>query len=227
MSDRFWRRLVASSGILYVVLVLSHGDTGSPLGFGASSSAIVHWIDSTAAHGVNWFEFYTEGLGQLSLLVFVAFLATVLRSREGSHPWLSTVVLSAGLLALAVHFASFASVWTLEYRAHEGVDSHLAAAALFDSADILYLLTWPLIGLSIAAAAVAVLRYRALPTWLGLVGLAVAVVQFAAVPLSFGPGQVMNLASLLWVALASGTLVIRPDMSDDVVAVGELAPAAS
>ncbi len=227
MSDRLWRRLVAGSGIIYVVLVLSHGDTGSSLGFGASSAAIVKWIESTAGHGVNWFEFYTEGLGQLCLLVFIAFLATTLRSREGSLPWLATVVLSAGLLTLAVHFASFASVWTLEYRAHEGVDSHLAAAALFDSADILYLLTWPLIGLSIAAAAIAILRYRALPIWLGWAGLAVAIVQFAAVPLAFGPGQVMNLASLLWMALASGTLVVRPDARQAATPVAEMSPVAS
>jgi hypothetical protein len=89
----------------------------------------------------------------------------------------------------------------------------------------LYLLTWPLIGLSIAAAAVAILRYRALPLWLGLAGLAVAMVQFAAVPLAFGPGQEMNLASLLWFAIASGTLVIRPDMKDQRPAVHEMVPA--
>lgn len=227
MSDRLWRRLVAGTGILYVVLVLSHGDTGGPLGFGASSSAIVSWIGSSAAPSVNWFEFYTEGLGQLCLLVFIAFLASVLRSREASPQWLSTIVLAAGLPALAVHFASFASVWTLEYRAHEGVDSHLAAASLFDSANMLYLLTWPLIGLSIAAAAVAILRYRSLPAWLGLAGLAVAIVQFAAVPFAFGPGPAMNLASLLWVALASGTLVLRPDMKIEPEGVHGMARAAS
>jgi hypothetical protein len=61
-----------------------------------------------------------------------------------------------------------------------------------------------------AAAAVLVLRRRALPRWLGWFALVVAIGLVATVP--FGPGATMeppHLLSFVWIVAASVAMVVR------------------
>jgi len=153
---------------------------------------------------------YTGILGLLCLIVFAAVTAATIRRREGAQTWLSNVTLGAGLLTVAVKLASLPAVFALAYRAHEGFEPQLAAA-LTDMNDFSFVLTWPLFGLMIGAATTGILRYGALPAWLGWLGVAVAIALFAAVPLAFGQGAfIAFITSSVWVVLASATMIIRP-----------------
>jgi hypothetical protein len=153
---------------------------------------------------------YLEVLGLLCFVVFAAVLAAAIGRREGAQPWLSNVILGAGLITVTVKLASFPAAFALAYRAHEGFEPQLAAA-LTDMNDLAFILTWPLSALMIGAAAAGILRYRALPAWLGWSGAVAAVALLASVPLAFGQGAfVAFLVSTLWVALASATMVLRP-----------------
>jgi uncharacterized membrane protein len=144
------------------------------------------------------------------LVIFAAVLAATIRHREGAQPWLSNVTFGAGLLGVAVKLTSLPAVFALAYRAREGFEPQLAAA-LTDMNDFSFVLTWPLLALMIGAAAIGVLRYGALPAWLGWSGVAGAIALFAALPLAFGPGAAIAfVASSLWIVLASATMVIRP-----------------
>ncbi len=222
MSERLWWRLAAASGILYVVLLLAHGGGGSGVGMGDSRANIASWVSGTLGpRGLNWMGIYTGILGLLCLVVFVGVLATAIRRREGAQPWLSNVTLGAGLITVTVKLASFPAAFALAYRAHEGFEPQLAAA-LTDMNDFSFVLTWPLSALMIGAAATAILRYRALPAWLGWSGAAVAIALLAAVPLAFGPGPfIAFLTSSIWVILASATMVLRAAPAIQPVATGE------
>lgn len=211
MSERMVWRLAAASGILYVALGLAHSSGGGGVGFGDSRANIASWVAGTLGpRGVNWTGAYAGILGLLCLVVFAAVLAAALRRREGAQSWLSHVTLGAGLLTVAVKLMSLPAVFALAYRAHDGFEPQLAAA-LTDMNDFSFVLTWPLFGLMIGAAAAGILRYGALPAWLGWLGVAVAIALFASVPLAFGQGAfVAFITSSLWVVLASATMVVRP-----------------
>jgi hypothetical protein len=210
MSERMVWRLAAASGILYVGLGLAHGGGRGP-DLGASRTDIASWVGSSLGpRGVNWMGAYLEVLGLLCFVVFAAVLAAAIGRREGAQPWLSNVILGAGLITVTVKLASFPAAFALAYRAHEGFEPQLAAA-LTDMNDLAFILTWPLSALMIGAAAAGILRYRALPAWLGWSGAVAAVALLASVPLAFGQGAfVAFLVSTLWVALASATMVLRP-----------------
>ena len=211
MNDRMWWRLAAGSGILYVTLTVAHSSGGGGVGIGDSRASSATWVGGTLGpRGVNWVGVYMGILGLLSFVVFAAVLAAAIRRSEGAQPWLSNVTLGAGLLTAAVKLTSFPAAFALAYRAHEGFEPQLAAA-LTDMNDFSFVLTWPLMALMIGAAAIGILRYGALPTWLGWSGAAVALALLAAVPLAFGAGGfIAFLTSSLWLALASLTMVVRP-----------------
>jgi hypothetical protein len=211
MNDRNWWRLGAATGILYVALALAHSNAGGGVGFGDSRTNIAIWVGGTLGpRGVNWIGVYSGILGQLCLVVFAAVVAAAIRRREGAYPWLSNVTLGAGLLTVAVKLTSLPAVFALAYRAHEGFEPQLAAA-LTDMNDFSFLLTWPLLALMIGAAAAGILRYRALPAWLGWLGVAVAVALLTAVPLAFGVGPfIAFITSSVWIVLASAMMVVRP-----------------
>ncbi|HXN90973.1 MAG TPA: hypothetical protein VN906_05760 [Candidatus Sulfotelmatobacter sp.] len=210
MSERMVWRLAAASGILYVAVGLAHGGGGGP-DPGASRTDIASWVGSSLGpRGVNWMGAYLAVLGLLCFVVFTAVLAAAIRRREGAQPWLSNVILGAGLITVTVKLASFPAAFALAYRAHEGFEPQLAAA-LTDMNNLSFILTWPLSALMIGAAAAGILRYGALPAWLGWLGVAVAIALFASVPFAFGQGAfVAFITSSLWVVLASATMVARP-----------------
>jgi hypothetical protein len=222
MSERLWWRVAAASGILYVVLLFAHGGGGGGIGMGDSRANIASLVNGTLGpRGLNWMGIYTGILGLLSFVVFIAVLATAIRPRQGGQPWLSYVTLGAGLITVTVKLASFPAAFALGYRAHEGFEPQLAAA-LTDMNDFSFVVTWPLSALMIGAAATAILRYGALPAWLGWSGAAVAIGLLAAVPLAFGPGPfIAFLTSSIWVVLASATMVLRAAPAIQPVATGE------
>lgn len=211
MSERLVWRLAAASGMLYVALGLVHSGGGGGVAFGDSRANITNWVLGTLGpRGVNWTGAYTGILGLVCLIVFAAVTAAAIRQREGAQTWLSNVTLGAGLLTVAVKLTSLPAAFALAYRAHDGFEPQLAAA-LTDMNDFSFVLTWPLFGLMIGAAATGILRYGALPGWLGWLGVAVAIALFASVPLAFGQGPfIAFITSSLWVVLASATMVVRP-----------------
>jgi hypothetical protein len=211
MNDRIWSRLAAASGILYVALGLAHSSGGGGVGMGDSRASIATWVSGTLGpRGVNWIGVYTGILALLCLVVFTAVLAAAIRRREGAQSWLSNVTLGAGMLVVAVKLTSLPAVFALAYRAHEGFEPQLASA-LTDMNDFSFVLTWPLLALMIGAAAAGILRYQALPAWLGWAGVAAAIALFAAVPLAFGPGAfIAFITSSLWIVLASAAMAVRP-----------------
>ena len=149
-----------------------------------------------------------------STLLFVVFLADlhqrVRRAVGDDGGWLATTMLAGGILLVVAYLVTLV-VWI-----GQGVAVHYEAPDPVVVAT-LYTLAWNSLAVSIpgilamtGAAAVASLRYRALPTWLG--GLAV---------LAFVAGFVTYWVPvwLLWVLATASTLLVRRSESRERVQV--------
>jgi Domain of unknown function (DUF4386) len=151
-------------------------------------------------------------LGFTAFVMFVAFLHRILRAAEGPGGWLATVALSAGVLHSAVRFGAQSPRMVVGHRG-EALSSELART-LEDLNGTAFVVSGLLLGLYCAAAGAVCVRHGVLPRWLGWFGavagclaLAAGVVGMAApdlyVPVPF-------LAGLIWTAIVSVVLTVRP-----------------
>jgi hypothetical protein len=183
MSERLWQRLGAACGILYVVLLFVPSSIGS-------DSPVVLVLEL------------------ISLLLFIPFLGYlwgVLRRDEGEGEWLSATVFGAGLVYISIKLGSLgpglaAQQAGLNPQLHEALDKMNSVA---------YIATMLPLSVLMAAAAIVILRARALPWWLGWMAALIAptlLVNGMFLDAEFGPA---SLLFLLWVAIASVVLILR------------------
>ena len=208
MTHRWLTRLAASSGLLSVVLVVVREPRGSDPTSPDLTSSGQSIVRYAAGHppGPVWVEL----LALVLLLVFAVVLYGRLRSAEPAPGAIATAVLVGAVLAVSLKIASVPAVMVLYSRG--GETDPATAYALSASND--YAFMFSLVGQSFMLAAVGVggLLYGGLPRWLaassGLVGVALFV--NAAANLSTGNTFfVAELLFLLWVVVASITLMIR------------------
>ena len=183
MSERLWRRFGAACGILYVVLLFGPSSIGS-------DAPIILVLEL------------------ISLLLFIPFLAylwNVLRQAEGEGGWLSATVFGAGLVAITIKLGSIgpglaAQQAGLNPQLHEALDKMNSVA---------YIATMLPLSVLMAAAAIVILRTRALPRWLGWMAALIAptlLVNGMFLDAEFGPAFLLF---LLWTAITSIVLILR------------------
>jgi hypothetical protein len=188
-------RAAAATGAFYVVAIVA----------GEQVMAVDSALLRRAGYGLTV-------LGFTAFVVFVAYVHRVLRTAEGPGGWLSTLALSAGVLHSAVRLGAQPPRMVVEYRG-DGLPTDLART-LEDLNGTAFVVTGLLLGLYCAAAGVICLRRGVLPRWMGWFGavagwlaLAAGVVGMADpdlyVPVPF-------LAGLLWTAIVSAVLTVRP-----------------
>jgi hypothetical protein len=229
MTDRYWQRIGASCGILYVVLEI----TG--LGFGMANSFASVDLDSSkgeialafanpASTGA-WIGIYLEVLSVLFFIVFAARLWATLRRAEGDPGWLSLAAFGSALTFAAMTLVAFSLAGTATYWAGHGLDAQISLA-LGQVGFASYVLTWAVGALFLGAAAVVVLRTGALSRWLGwsAAGIAVASLAAVAVPIS-GPAQLPAFLFLFWIVAVSIVLMRREEEQAPVLT-GALSPSA-
>jgi hypothetical protein len=147
----------------------------------AAACGAVFAIALTAANG-NGQGFspgrYVAGAAALALFVpFLAGLWSVLREAEGPGGWLSTTVLGAGLVGIALKLASGApDVAIHRAQVADGTQLH---DALDGIAGAITVTSFFPLALMAGAVAVLALRDGALPRWLGI-GAAVTAVALVA-----------------------------------------------
>jgi Domain of unknown function (DUF4386) len=208
MTRRWLPRLAASSGLLSVTLVVLREPRGSDPNAPDLTSSGQSIVRYAAGHppGPVWLEL----LALILLLIFAVVLYGRLRTAEEASGAVATGVLVGGVLAVSLKLASFPAVMVLYSRG--GETDPATAYALMAMND--YSFMFSLVGHAFMLGAVGVggLLYRGIPRWLAASGGFVGAALFvnAAVNLSTGNEFfVSELLFLLWILVASITLMIR------------------
>jgi hypothetical protein len=197
-------RWAALGGVLYVVLfivgtILLVG--GEPDG-DASPTEVARWYADSGHRdriNVGWI---LTGLGIFFFLWFLAALRSALLRLVGDG-FLITLATVGGAVYAALALASIAVNDALKTMSddtyHDQVFPELVHAAN-DAGYVLHSTGGVGIGAMMIAASLAVLRARAVPAWLGWVGVAAGIIALASI--TFVPWFVIA----LWLLVASGLL---------------------
>jgi hypothetical protein len=208
MTHRWLPRLAASSGLVSVVLFVlpeARGSDPNSPDLTSSGQSIVRYA---AGHppGPVWLEL----LALMLVLVFALVLYGRLRTAEGAVGAVAAGVLVGAVLDISLKIASFPALMVLYSRG--GESDPATAYALSASND--YAFIFSLVGQSFMLAAVGVggLLYGGIPRWLAASGGVVGVGLFINAAANLSSGNtffVAELLFLLWVVVASITLMIR------------------
>lgn len=218
MNNIWVRRIGAATGIGYILLLfLPSGGGGSDTpNFHASRQAVASWMHhhSGRVTAGDFIGGLLELLALLLFLVFVTYLSIVLREAESDLGFLSTTVLGAGILSVAIKITSFAPALVATVSAKDGVDPRVIGM-LFDLNSVAFILALAATGLMVAAVASVAIPTRALPRWLGWGTAVVALALFANVGLAFlGPDFApAMLLFMLWTLITSIVLIRRAGAS--------------
>jgi hypothetical protein len=224
MTHRWLSRLAASSGLLAVVLFVipepKGSDPNAP-GLTSSGQSIVRYA---AGHppGPVWVEL----LALILLLVFALVLYGRLRTAEPAAGAVAAAVLVGAVLDIGLKIASFPALMVLYSRG--GETDPATAYAL--SASNSYAFMFSLIGQAFMLGAVGVggLLYGGIPRWLAASGGLVGVALFVNAAANLSTGNeffVSELLFLLWILVASITLMIRVGAPSSSPVRTEVAPA--
>ena len=226
MARQKWlTRLAASSGLLFVVLadyrMIRGSDPASP-DLTSSGQSVVQYA---AGHPVG--PVWVELLAMVLLLVFAIVLYGRLRSAEPAPGAVAIAVLAGGLLAVSLKIASFPAAMVLYSRG--GETDPATAYALMAMND--YSFMFSLVGQSLMLGAVGVagILYGGIPRWLAASGGVVGVALFVNASANLSTGAtffVAELLFLLWVVVASITLMIRTGARSSSLVRAEVAIAA-
>ena len=211
MNNIWTRRIGAAAGAVYILLGLLRGDGESGPGFHASRQAIVTWIHTSSTITSGRFVMaFVELLGLLCFLVFVAYLSSVLHRAEGEFGYLSTIVLSAGILSVALKIASYPAIVIAYVWAKDGVDPRVIGM-LWDMGGVSFVLTLAANALLVAAVAGVAIPTRVLPRWLGWGAVATSLALFANVAHSYSTSDnsPAMLLFMLWTLVTSIVLIRR------------------
>lgn len=207
-------RIGAASGAAFVALLFA-GNALSVAGTSQAAHPSGAQVLQDAAHQATSTSttvgFVMEFVGFASFMVFLGYLATVLRRRAAASIAAGTAVV-AGITMLAIKLGSAAPGGAL-LTDYKDIDAGLAQA-LNDINGVAFVLSWMPFAVFVTATAVA-LRTAALvgkPTgyigvFLGVAGLLLAIVglndPFNANPMPF-------LLGMLWLLVVSVRLAVRP-----------------
>jgi hypothetical protein len=208
MTHRWLSRLAASSGLLSVVLFVAPEAKGSDPNAPDLTSSGQSIVRYAAGHppGPVWVEL----IALILLLVFAIVLYGRLRTAEPAAGPVAAAVLVGAVLDISLKIGSFPAVMVLYSRG--GETDPATAYALSASND--YAFMFSLVGQSFMLGAVGVggLLYGGIPRWLAASGGVVGVVLFINAASNLSSGNLFfvgELLFLLWVVVASITLMIR------------------
>jgi hypothetical protein len=217
VSERTWDRVGAGGGLIFVVLGLAglfggglgQSSTGSRPGLDASTEQVVAFMTRPApANGGLGFALILTAY--LFLFLFGARLWAISRNAGEQAGWLAI----AGLGGLVLYAAADITRFMVSDARNLAVGHHLQPAegvAFFDISNALTPVTWAALAMFLIPTALAAVRGRVLPSWLGWAGLVIGLGNLLWVWLPpGGTSTPAEDAALLWILVASIVLLVRP-----------------
>jgi hypothetical protein len=213
MTDPRWERLGAATGIVFVFLSLLALIIGA--GPGAEEDIVPYFVDNRQRELAQTF---LAGLASIFFLWFLGSLRSYLRAAEGGTGRLSAVAFAGGIVTIVVLLFSLTVNTALADGMAQNADpdtSRAFYALVIQASDLTF---FPVVAFT-GASALVILRTKALPAWLGWLGIVVAVLSLSrgtAFFVEVGPfssaGMLENvgiMAFMLWLLLTSIFLVRR------------------
>jgi hypothetical protein len=202
-----WERLAASSGAIFVILLLI-----TQFGFGSPPSGGQPLVDFYRQHhDTALVRQFLSALGGAFFLLFAGVLRAALRRDEGDTGWASTAALAAAVTTTALAFGQTIVIYSLVYGTPS--DPAIAEAVQNIATVTGRFLSLPLT-VFLAASSFVILSRRALPAWTGWLGLLAAALNLLSSLRIFidlgGPVSTAALASLaLWLLVVSVLMTAR------------------
>ena len=216
-----WDQLALASGGLFVIVILSLAPLAPlPLGPDATTAQLSGWFETHRAAVV--LQASLRGVAGLLQLVFAASLVGMITRAQGRVGILALLAFGGTLGGTLMVLLSNAVIATAALVAGpgtepgmiRGLDTLARMLTTFDDVP------W---ALQYGAASLALLRIRAVPTWLACLGLVAALLLLvhaatgpgadASSPLPFILGMLGFALSLVWLLTTSGALVWRARVS--------------
>jgi len=211
MSDRKLLALSALAGLGYGVLEVAGvvvGGASNPVQYDiVPSTAAAARIAATPMPVGVWVGLGLEVVSTLLLIVFMVRATAAVRHADG-HGLLATSALAAGIVNVAAVFVSFGLMAARNAAAGAGLDAQ-SVKLVADLNWGTYFLSWPSLAMFLGSLAVAAIRTRTLPAWLGWAGVVVAVLGLAGCLDPFNLGQIAQLLPIVWIPAAGISLAIR------------------
>ena len=227
MPRTSWERIAATSGILFVVVLVASFFTPETPDADDPTAEIVETVADDRSGLLT--GAYLGSLAALLFLIFTAGLWTSLRRRE-PEPGPSVLVLLGGLGSSLIVLIANAATVALVYAADEGREPE-AVRALFELDESLFLGVAMTSAAFYGGVALSALATRSLPAWLAWLAAALAIAFPVALLGIFSEdeeGGVLGgiffaafLVNVVWILAASIVLLTRRE-----AAPRDLAPAA-
>lgn len=158
----------AAAGACFVIAVVVGSvlnSVGSKVDGDDPVSVAAYQRELTTTNRLGWSLIV---LGLLAMLAFLGYLHRWLRRFEGADDWLSSAVLGAGLLFLAL---SLGELVTVMAGRNPGDDLTTAVAStLLDLDEAAFAVSGLMFGVFVLLTGVHITAYRTLPRWFGLLG---------------------------------------------------------
>lgn len=215
-------RLAAATGVLFFALLMLAPEPNLGIESPSAEALKQFYLSNQQSFRAS---FLLTGLAYAFFLCFLAILRTELRRAEGGDGRLSALAVGSGFLVAGFHVLG-TTLWAapaLQLTADRD-SAQVGTSALFGNAsqDALVEVASFWRGVLLAAVAVVVLRYGALPRWLGWIAAALAIGSLIG-PIGFLESPIEPLMTVLgfgshigfyfWVLLASIVLTIRTGRS--------------
>lgn len=197
-----WDRIGALSGVLFAVLMMA--------GFGIGQGAIAGDLDPDSpsatiakalADGSD--QLQRAGIvllfGLLSFFWFLGYLRRTLQAAEGEGGWLGSVAYGGGLVTVAVMLGLLAIQFAAAAVSAE-TDTQVAKTLLTIQWEYIILFAPPWVAFTLATSVIAI-RFRALPRWVGWVGVPAAVTMLAP--------WIGIIVVMVWVLVVSIVLLMK------------------
>jgi hypothetical protein len=224
MPTRTTARMVAWTGLAYVVLFITAGMIGPSQGLPGlrdSPQDTARYLHAHTTTSLQWAGVYLEVIG---LLVLVAFVVAVWRMlcEADRDRFLPGVALAGGLIGATVKLASLPAAFAALYRAHD--ISPGVASALLDMNSAAFVSTWATWALMLGAVGAVLLRTGVLPRGHGYFAIAIAIGLLASIPGFTSADPPTFMLTFVWIIAVSVSLLRRGEHPQIVPGRAEPAP---
>lgn len=207
MREAVWNRIGPAAGLLFFPLIMVGLSLHGYPDIQPTDAQLAKWL---AGVDPNTFKVgvYIEALGVALFLPFVAWLFGRLKQDAHDVSWPAVAMLAAGAGWAVVTLPINESWVGLVDRARKGVDIGTAQTVVSIS-QAWFEMTGILLGLTLIAAGVAIIRGGAISRWAGWVAVVIGVGVIASVPVGAAstPAQIV---AYLWFLVVGGYYTLRP-----------------